>query len=155
MSRGTRVAVSACLWLGLTSACHARGDEPPIWAETIMSQPFDARPFRAVTVPRWVQETIGCGYTLSVMDSAARARAAALGVTISEVGFVDPLFAYYDSKLLKRRNPGVPLDRLGKDIAEYRRLGVRILGVYPPCLQGEVYERHPDWRRIATSGAER
>ena len=34
----------------------------------------------------------------------------------------------------------------GKDIAEYKRLGVRILGVYPPCLQGEVYETHPDWR---------
>ena len=30
------------------------------------------------------------------------------------------------------------------------KLGVRILGVYPPCLQGEVYENHPDWRRIAT-----
>ncbi|MBI2808794.1 MAG: beta-galactosidase trimerization domain-containing protein, partial [Planctomycetes bacterium] len=43
-----------------------------------------------------------------------------------------------------------PLGRLEKDIAEYKRLGVRILGVYPPCLQGEVYEQHPDWRRIAT-----
>ena len=29
--------------------------------------------------------------------------------------------------------------------------GVRILGVYPPCLQGEVYEGHPEWRRIATN----
>ena len=56
------------------------------------------------------------------------------------MGFVDPFYAYYDSKLLKRRSPHVPLDRLPKDIAEYKRLGVRILGVYPPCLQGEVYE---------------
>jgi len=31
---------------------------------------------------------------------------------------------------------------------------VRILGVYPPCLQGEVYETHPDWRRIATNTTE-
>ena len=44
--------------------------------------------------------------------------------------------------------------RLEKDIAEYKRLGVRILGVYPPCLQGEVYENHPDWRRIATDTTE-
>jgi hypothetical protein len=28
---------------------------------------------------------------------------------------------------------------------------VRILAVYPPCLQAEAYETHPDWRRIATN----
>ena len=70
------------------------------------------------------------------------------------MGFVDPFYAYYDSKLLKRRSPHVPLDRLPKDIAEYKKLGVRILGVYPPCLQGEVYETHPEWRRIATNTTE-
>ena len=47
-----------------------------------------------------------------------------------------------------------PPDRLEKDIAEYKRLGVRILGVYPPCLQAEAYELHPDWRRIATNTTE-
>ena len=119
-----------------------------------MPQPFDREPFRAIKVPGWVQETVGCGYTLSVMDSQGRARAAAHGVTISEMGFVDPFYAYYDSKLLTRRNPAVPLDRLERDIAEYKRLGVRILGVYPPCLQGEVYENHPDWRRIPTRTTE-
>jgi hypothetical protein len=67
------------------------------------------------------------------------------------MGFVDPFYAYYDSKLLKKRSRDVPPGRLEKDIAEYKRLGVRILGVYPPCLQGEVYEDHPDWRRIATN----
>ena len=67
------------------------------------------------------------------------------------MGFVDPFYAYYDSKLLKKRSPHVPADRLAKDIAEYKRLGVRILGVYPPCLQGEVYETHPEWRRIDTN----
>ncbi|MFO0888515.1 MAG: alpha-amylase family protein [Isosphaeraceae bacterium] len=148
MSRSALMGLSTCL--GLLVCGIAQGDDPRIWAEPIMSQPFETVPFRAIAVPEWVRETTGCGYTLSVMDSPSRARAAALGVTISEVGFVDPLYAYYDSKLLKRRNPGVPLDRLDKDIAEYRRLGVRILGVYPPSLQGEVYENHPDWRRIAT-----
>src|SRR5436309_9909943 len=119
-----------------------------------MSQPFDAEPFRQVRIPAWVEETTGCGYTLSVMDSAARAAAAAHGVTISEMGFVDPFYAYYDSRLLKKRSPHVPPERLLKDIAEYKRLGVRILGVYPPCLQGEVYETHPEWRRIATNTTE-
>jgi hypothetical protein len=131
-------------------AGRVRGEEPGIWGEAIMRQPFDTAPFRTVRVPGWVQETTGCGYTLSGMDSKARAAAAAHGVTISELGFVDPFYPYYDSKLLKRRSPHVPLGRLERDIAEYQKLGVRILGVYPPCLQGEVYENHPDWRRIDT-----
>jgi hypothetical protein len=101
-----------------------------------------------------VQDTVGCGYTLSVMDGKARAKAAEHGVTISEMGFVDPFYAYYDSKLLKKRSPHVPLDRLEKDTAEYKKLGVRILAVYPPCLQSEAYEDHPDWRRIATNTTE-
>jgi hypothetical protein len=70
------------------------------------------------------------------------------------MGFVDPFYAYYDSQLLNRRSPHVPVERLERDIAEYKRLGVRILGVYPPSLQGEVYERHPEWRRIATNTTE-
>jgi hypothetical protein len=122
-----------------------------IWADPVLKQPFDKEPFRPIKVPAWVQETIGCGYTLSAMDTKARTEAAKHGVTISEMGFVDPFYAYYDSKLLKRRSPHVPLDRLPKDIAEYKKLGVRILGVYPPCLQGEVYESQPSWRRIATN----
>ncbi|WP_422931261.1 ThuA domain-containing protein [Singulisphaera sp. PoT] len=113
-----------------------------------MTQPFDTQPFRPVAIPEWVQETVGCGYTLSVMDSESRVRAATHGVTISEMGFVDPFFTYYESRLLKKRSPHVPPDRLVKDIAEYKRLGIRILAVYPPCLQREVYETHPDWRRV-------
>lgn len=126
-------------------------DKRPIWDGEVMPQPFDSQPFHRVRVPAWVQETIGCGYTLSAMNSAARAAAAKHGVTLSEVCFVDPFYPYYDSRLLKRRSPHVPPGRIEKDIAEYKRLGVRILGVYPPTLQGEVYEAHPDWRRIATN----
>jgi Beta-galactosidase trimerisation domain len=124
--------------------------EPDIWGRTILPQPHDKQPFHEVKIPAWVRELTGVGYTLSVMNSADRAAAAKLGVTLSEVGFVDPFYAYYDSKLLKRRSPHVPLDRVEKDIAEYQKLGVRILGVYPPTLQGEVWELHPDWRRIST-----
>ncbi len=120
----------------------------------VLAQPFDKAPFHAVQVPEWVQNTLGAGYTLSGMDTAQRERAAAAGVTLSEMGFVDPFFTYYPSKLLERRSPHVPPERLEKDLAEYRKFGVRVLGVYPPCLQSEVYEKHPDWRRIATDTRE-
>jgi hypothetical protein len=148
------IALLSCLAMAGVWTGRARAQEPGIWGEVIMRQPFDAAPFRQVRVPAWVQETTGCGYTLSGMDSKARAAAAAHGVTISEMGFVDPFYPYYDSKLLKKRSPHVPLGRLEQDVAEYKRLGVRILGVYPPCLQGEVYENHPEWRRIATNTTE-
>lgn len=139
------------LTLCLVTPALAQGKPRSIWAEPILPQPFDKRPFHAVRVPAWLEDTVGCGYTLSGMDAKARERAARHGVTISEMGFVDPFYAYYDSKLLKRRSPHVPLGRLEKDIAEYKRLGIRILGVYPPCLQGEVYETQPGWRRVATN----
>jgi hypothetical protein len=116
--------------------------------------PGGALPFAPVRIPAWVEETIGCGYTLSGMDTKARTEAARHGVTLSEVNFVDPFFAYYDSKLLRRRSPHIPAGRLEADLAEYKRLGVRVLGVYPPTLQGEVYELHPDWRRVATDTTE-
>jgi hypothetical protein len=135
-------------------AFPARAQEKSIWDGTVMPQPFETKPFNRIRVPAWVQETIGCGYTLSGMDLAGRTAAAKHGVTLSEMGFVDPFYPYYDSKLLKRRSPHVPLGKLEKDIAEYKKLGVRILGVYPPTLQGEVYESHPDWRRIATNTTE-
>ena len=132
----------------------AQSEPGKIWGSAILPQPFDRQPFREIRIPEWVQNTVGCGYTLSVMDAKSRATAAAHGVTISEMGFVDPFYAYYDSQLLKKRSPHVPADRLTKDIAEYKRLGVRILGVYPPCLQAEAYENHRDWRRIATDTTE-
>jgi hypothetical protein len=125
-----------------------------IWDRVISSQPFDTQPFRQVRVPEWLEGTIGCGYTLSMMDTAARTAAASHGVTISEMGFVNPFFACYDSQLITRRSADYPPGRIERDIAEYKNLGVHILAVYPPCLQGEVYEGHPDWRRISTNTTE-
>src|SRR5262245_25981920 len=104
----------------LANEAMAQSPAGDIWAPPVMSQPFDTQPFRPIKVPDWVAGTVGCGYTLSGMDTAARAEAARHGVTISEMGFVDPFYAYYDSMLLKRRSPHVPLDRLPKDIAEYK-----------------------------------
>jgi hypothetical protein len=146
----TAIALTILLVSTDAQTLHAQN----IWDRVIMPQPFEMSSFHQIQIPDWVQETVGAGYTLSVMDSTSRANAAAHGVTLSEMGFVDPFYAYYDSKLLKKRSPHVPLDRLTKDIAEYKKLGVRILGVYPPCLQGEVYETHPEWRRIATDTRE-
>lgn len=142
------------LWLVTLATVSVAEGPQSIWARPVMSQPFEKSPLSPIEIPTWVRETLGCGYTLSVMNSEQRAAAASHGVTISEMGFVDPFFTYYDSQLLKRRSPHVPPDRLAKDIAEYKKLGVRILGVYPPCLQGEVYELHPDWRRVATDTRE-
>jgi len=139
------------MFLRVAGSLAAQESGPKVWDRQIAAQPFDTQPFYQVQIPDWLQKTVGCGYTLSVMDTAARTEAARHGVTISEMGFVDPFYAYYDSKLLKRRNPHVTLEQLDKNIAEYKKLGVRILGVYPPCLQGEVYEEHLDWRRIDTN----
>src|SRR5258708_3559524 len=156
--RQLSTACAALLFVVWLSSCEsvgfAQSENGAVWDKAIMSQPFERHPFRQIRVPKWVEETVGCGYTLSVMDGKSRAAAAAHGVSISEMGFVDPFYAYYDSRLLKKRSPHVPLERLPQDIAEYKRLGVRILGVYPPCLQGEVYEDHLDWRRIGTNTTE-
>lgn len=124
------------------------------WEAPTSPQPYDKSPFRPIRVPAWLQETIGAGYTLSGMNTAQRTRAVAAGVTLSEFGFVDPLYAYYNSALLLKRSPHVPLERLDKDMAEYRRLGIRMLGVVPPGLQGEIYEKHPDWRRVSKNTTE-
>ena len=70
------------LWCLTTSAATVLAQDEPtaIWDREIMPQPFDTQPFRQIKIPEWVQDTIGCGYTLSVMDSdgprAARRRTA-------------------------------------------------------------------------------
>ena len=152
--RNISITVTVFLIAVSSAAQFAQAQGDGIWDKPILAQPFEKAPFRQIKIPDWVWETAGVGYTLSGQNSVQRAKAAAAGVTISELGFVDPFYPYYDSKLLARRSPHVPLGRLEQEIAEYKRLGIRILGVYPPCLQGEVYEKHLDWRRIATNTRE-
>src|SRR5205085_495365 len=81
--------------LALPTLSPGQTKDSPIWDAVIQKQPFDKNAFRQIKIPAWLQDTVGCGYTLSVMDSKARARAAEHGVTISEMGFVDPFYAYY------------------------------------------------------------
>jgi hypothetical protein len=151
--------LGSCLFLSLASlvsfVSSGHAAEPPqIWDRPILPQPFERQPFHQIRIPDWVQDTVGVGYTLSGQSPEQRARSVAAGVTISELGFVDPFYAYYDSKLLKRRSPHVPAGHVDREVAAYRQLGLRILGVYPPTLQGEVYTDHPDWRRIGTNTTE-
>jgi hypothetical protein len=146
-----RLPVAVCALL----LCSRSGaQDAQVWDRVILPQPYDKAPFQQVRIPDWVEDTIGCGYTLSVMDGNARAAAARHGVTISEMGFVNPFFACYESKLIEGRHPDFPPGRVEQDIAEYKKLGVRILAVYPPCLQGEVYRKHPEWRRIGENTKE-
>src|SRR5919108_63761 len=105
-----RTLLIVILLAALAPRAGAQDSKPEIWGKTILRQPFDTEPFREVRVPAWVEDLTGVGYTLSVMDREQRQRAAAAGVTLSEVGFVDPLYVYYDSKYLSRRNPHVPPD---------------------------------------------
>jgi hypothetical protein len=121
-----------------------------VLALTVRQSNAQTNSIKPVEIPAWLQDTIGVGYTLSGMNTSQRSEAVKHGVTISEMNFVDPFYPYYDSQLLIKRSPHVALDRLQQEIAEYKKLGVRILAVYPPTLQGEVYEAHPDWRRIPT-----
>ena len=141
---GAAATAGLTLLRGQTSPAPAAG----IWGSQIAAQPFDKGPFHEIRIPEWVQNTLGVGYTLSGQTREKRVRAVKAGVTISEVGFVDPFSAYYDSKLLERRSPHVPLEKTAHEVAEYQELGLRILGVYPPTLQAEVYEKHPEWRHI-------
>lgn len=147
----TGVAALLLVLAGLPGALGAADPPAEIWDAPVLAQPYDAQPFRAIRIPDWVHGTVGAGYTLSVQNAEQRRRAVGLGVTISELGFVDPLYVYYDSRLLKRRSPHVPADLVDREVAEYRRLGVRILATYPPTLQSEVYAAHPQWRRVPTN----
>lgn len=159
LTRIAKLKITSACFSGLCMVAGLLQTSSPLWAQEpaglwdreILPQPFEQQPFHQIRIPDWLQDTLGSGYTLSVMSSEQRATAASHGVQLSEMGFVDPFYTYYDSQLLKRRSPHVPAERLINDIAEYKRLGVRILGVYPPCLQAEAYELHPDWRRIETN----
>ncbi len=152
-----RARLAPCLVVGLLLVVSCKVSAQQLlspFARVILPQPLEKQPFREVAIPAWVRETCGVGYTLSVLSKEDREQAVAAGVTISEMGFVDPFYAYYDSQYLKKRNPHVAQDHLEKELAEYRRLGLKVLAVYPPTLQSEAYELHPDWRRIATNTTE-
>ena len=93
--------IGLCFVMSLLPAISRGAEQTTIWDREILSQPFEKQPFRQVAIPDWLQDTLGCGYTLSVMKAQQRDGRSKHGVTISEMGFVDPFYAYYDSKLLE------------------------------------------------------
>ncbi len=152
MTRSRAVVLLTVLALlgGLTAA-QAAGD---IWGDVIMKQPFDTQPFREVKVPQWVDDLQVICYGLPPTDSEKFADWVKTGVDTGCVFFASPIYACYESKYLTKIHPSVPLDQIPKDIAAYKKAGIRIIGVVPPALIGEVYFAHPEWRRIGTNTTE-
>ena len=145
---------SLCVVAIIFAAATTVEAAPDIWGKPIMKQPFDKEPLREINIPEWVRDLSTVTYCFSVMGDPLRERAAVAGAQISELNFVDPFNAFYGSKYLKKRDPNVPLDRVDREIAAYNKYGVKILGVVPPGLIGEVFYSHPEWRRIGTNTTE-
>lgn len=122
----------------------------PVFGKALPAQPFDIQPFHEVALPDWLEEMTRLTYCFSVMSAPMRDRATVAGSQMSEMGFVSPQSVNYPSAILKKHDPNLPADYIDKEIADYKRRHVRILGVVPPGLQGEIYATHPDWRRIYT-----
>ena len=143
---GPWLAIAAVVAGGTAMAAPPAVFEP----RALTPEPGQTRPFHAVRIPPWVEDMTLLTYCFSVSGPAQRDAATAAGSQMSEMGFVSPFYAYYDSAFVKRRDPSVPDGTLQKEISDYKRRHVRILAVVPPGLQGEIYEEHPDWRRIYT-----
>ena len=150
MPRSRWFALFAAFVLPLWSPC-AYAQIHNIWARSLPLEPGDTQPFRAIQPPRWLEDLTCLTYCFSVSDAATRDIATAAGSQMSEMGFVNPIYVAYSSEYLHRKDPGVAADALSREIADYKRRHVRILGVVPPGLQGEIYSTHPEWRKISTN----
>ena len=149
---GSGFRFAACMCFGvclLMTFCARRGlSQANIWAQAVPPEPEDTAPFRMIKVPEWVEQMTRVTYCFSVIDGAARSRAQAAGAEMSEMGFVSPYFANYESAILKRKDPNLKPDSIDREIADYKKRHVRILAVVPPGLQAEIYENHPEWRKV-------
>ncbi len=140
------------LLLPMEARCQpASQKNASVWGDVIAPQAFDRQPFQAIAVPDWLQDLTGLTYCFSVMDAGGRDRGVLAGSRMSEMGFVSPLFVNYPSAFLSRHDANLSPDYIDKEIADYKKRHVRILAVVPPGLQGEIYEQHPEWRRIAAN----
>lgn len=148
MGKLSKIVISISVVLICVSAVAVPAAD--IWGSPIMKQPFDKDPLRQINVPEWVGNLDTAAYSFPQLDDATRDRAAKAGTQIGEIRFVSGSGACYDSKLLTKRDPNITPDKTDKEIAAYNKLGVRILGVVPAELVGEIYFAHPDWRRIPT-----
>ena len=134
-----------------TSSAETKND---IWDRAIFKQPFDTTPLHRIKPPDWLNDITCLTYCFSVMDQNSRQSAADIGAQMSEMGFVDPFFVHYDSEFLHQHPPGYNPEKIKEEIANYKRMGVRIIAVYPPGLQSEIYSANPQWRQISTNTTE-
>jgi hypothetical protein len=141
----TRIAtLIACAFLSATlSTENACAADPGIWGRTVMSQAFDEKPFREVNVPGWLLETVNYCYGLQRdWDSAVK-----YGAQMGEVVFGGTDHFKYESKFVSL-HPNVSVDAMAKEVQEFRKRGVRLVGAFAPCLQKEIYDKHPEFRGI-------
>ncbi|MEI6914700.1 MAG: ThuA domain-containing protein [Armatimonadota bacterium] len=122
---------------------------PEIWGDTIMKQPFDKAPYREIKVPDWVSDLNTVCYGVPPYASKEFATMVKDGMQTACVFFADPINACYDSQYLKKRNLSYTEELLRKDYDAFNKAGLKIIGVIPPALIGEVYFDHPEYRRIA------
>ncbi len=61
-----------CGLVSLAYASLGSAGEPRVFDREIAAQPFDKEPFRQIAIPEWVEDTLGCGYTLSGMNFEQR-----------------------------------------------------------------------------------
>ena len=61
--------IGLCFVMSLLPAISRAQEQTTIWDREILSQPFEKQPFQQVAIPDWLQDTLGCGYTLSVMST--------------------------------------------------------------------------------------
>nr|CAA9276819.1 GH151 [uncultured Armatimonadetes bacterium] len=139
---------AALLLAGAAGAAPAQKPTRDLWGKPIMKQPFDTEPFRPIQIPDWLQGTTRLLYDIGMTSAHAEARAA--GVQMGEIGFSNARYATYPSKLLEM-DPSLPRDHTDKQIAAFKKHGIRIIAAVMPSQHARLYAQHPDWRAIRTN----
>ena len=136
--------VPAFVCIAITSVRSWEKPAEGIWGRTVMSQAFDEKPFREVNVPSWLLDTVNYCYGLQRdWDSAVK-----YGAQMGEIAFGGTDYFKYESKFVSL-HPNVGKDEMEQLAGEFRQRNIRIVGAFPPCLQKEIYDKHPEFRRIA------
>jgi len=112
-----------------------------------MTQQSERRAFEEAKTPGWLRDVTR--FVHGIKETNAYDEAAAAGAQMTEVFFGDARYVKYRSKLVPS-DPSLPEDFMSKEIAQYKKRGIRVLAVVWPCYQAKMYKEHPDWRHVAT-----
>ncbi len=139
----------SCLgWLGmlLLSGFSASSGQDGIWGEALPLIPFDEKPFHEVKIPGWLWDIHSYAYV------AEPEEAAEAGVQMVELGFANPMFAFYPSQFMPLE-PGMSQTLQKEKVARIDKAGLRIIAAVSPCMNGPAWAAHPEWRCVDTPGA--